>query len=285
MKTVKSAAAVSAACACSVLCGCITNDYADHYVTRTDGTALVARYGLPPPESAKIRPVISEDDFLSIMEEGYVPVGEASFVGRHAPWWLALDVAKENQCHLVLIDERFKTKKTYTSILYLPTILNAYMHGTVYADDYLPTILNAYTHEVVCADGQYGSYSGTTTTDGTDAVSVSQTVSLYDQTAMFLRKVDLSGMYGTLLYLPPSLPGIKPDAPCPVTVLAVARGSQAEKDGIKRGDRLAAINGKRLSSRRDAVPFRENPMLIRSVEVLAPGPEERPEPRTEGETR
>ena len=90
---------------------------------------------------------------------------------------------------------------------------------------------------------------------------------IYDQSAMFLRKGDFEGFYGAVLYVPRLLPDEEPDAEIPVTILAVLQGSQAQKDGFKRGQRVKAVNGKHITTRATIEPFVQDPRSIRSVEV------------------
>ena len=49
--------------------------------------------------------------------------------------------------------------------------------------------------------------------------------------------------------------------------MAVFRGTQAERDGIRRGQIVKAVNGKAIRTRRDVAAFANAPELITSVEV------------------
>jgi S1-C subfamily serine protease len=52
-----------------------------------------------------------------------------------------------------------------------------------------------------------------------------------------------------------------------VRILAVLHGSQAEKDGIKRGQIVKAINGNAIKTRADVVPYVNKKERIRKMEV------------------
>ena len=49
--------------------------------------------------------------------------------------------------------------------------------------------------------------------------------------------------------------------------MAVFHGTQAERDGIRRGQIVKSVNGKTIRTRRDVATFANAPELIMNVEV------------------
>lgn len=237
--------------------GCLNNRYAKNYVPENNALARQFVRGKPGP--VKIIPVTQEDEIVSAMEAGYIPIGTTStFTSEHCPWVCAIQHAEKVGADLVLIDEVSKGKEERMSIIYLPSMSYSYTSGSAYANAYAPYGGSAYA---------YGNYRSTTTTTTYNAVPVQTYVSVYEQTAMFMRKGDFEGFYGAVLYCPPPLPDEAADKEIAVTVLAVLEGSAAKKDGLKRGQRVSAVNGKPIKTRADFAYFEDNPQAIRSVTI------------------
>lgn len=98
-------------------------------------------------------------------------------------------------------------------------------------------------------------------------VSVQRNADAYDHDAMFFKKIDTSNLYGVYWDIPKRLPLEKSDAPITVQILAVLHGSQAEKDGIKRGQIVKAINGVAIKTRADITPYVDKKECIKKLEV------------------
>ena len=105
------------------------------------------------------------------------------------------------------------------------------------------------------------------TTVKMNAASVQQNVDVYDHDAMFFKKIDTSNLYGVYWDIPKRLPLEKADAPITVRILAVLQGSPAEKDGIKRGQIVKAINGVAIKTRADIAPYVDKKACIKKLEV------------------
>lgn len=88
-----------------------------------------------------------------------------------------------------------------------------------------------------------------------NAVPVQQERRIYSHDAMFFKKVDAANDYGVRLFVPKRLPTEKPGEPICVRVLAVLRGSQAERDGIRRGQVVVKVNEVSIETRKDIAPF------------------------------
>ncbi len=227
--------------------GCLTNAYEEHYVAQP--SELVEHFVRGRPGTVQVRPAITEEGVIAALEEGYVPLGSSAFVGVHCPWVCAVDVAEDEGADLVLIDEVPKGTGKRTSVVFLPSTQLGYSVG-------------GYRGRRHSGAGVSAGISG-----GIASQTVASDVALYEQTALFLRKGDYAGFYGALLYIPPRLPDEPVDAEAPVTVLAVLKGSPAARDGIRRGQRVLAVNGTRLTTRSTFAPYERNPRAIRSLEV------------------
>ena len=228
------------------ICGCLTNYYEQYYVD-TEGWGKVTPSS--SDQSIELRIATTEEDVLSLIEDGYVPIGHSSFTGPYTPMSLAVDTAEKHGASLALLDIRYKQTKQYTSVMFLPSYSSSYSHGTV------------------STSHGHGSYSGTTTTTTLNAVPVQREVEIYSHDAMFFRKIDTSGLYGVKLFVPKRLPTEKADEQIQVRVMAVFHGTQAERDGIRRGQIIKSVNGKTIRTRRDVATFANAPELIMSVEV------------------
>ncbi len=228
--------------------GCIPNHFEDYY--QSYDATLFQHFGSIPEEHITLRPVYTEDNVIDCLEDGYLTLGISTFTDTHCPWVKAIDHAETVGATLVLIDEQYKTTKRETSVIFLPMTQYSYTSGTIY---------NSY--------GGTSRYSGTVQTTTMQPISYDYEVPVYEQTAMFLKKGDFRDYYGVLLYTPKLLPGETPDRECRTTILAVLKGSQAERDGLKRGQRVVKINDTAIQTYRDIQTFTQNPKSIRSVEV------------------
>lgn len=132
---------------------------------------------------------------------------------------------------------------------------------------YLPSTSTTYTSGNVSANGISGTYSGSSTTYTLNAVPVQRSRDIYSHDAMFFKKIDTSKLYGVSWFVPKRLPTEAVDAPIQVRILAVLKGSQAERDGIKRGQIVKAINGVAINTRKDMAPFLDTSVVITKVEV------------------
>lgn len=239
----------------SVLCtGCITNNYEEYYIDSLGEREMKSIHGDAP---IILKKATTEDAVIDLMEDGYIPSGRCSFYGPYTPFSCAVDTAEKHGAALVLLDVRFRESRQYTSVMYLPSYSTTYLHGTA----------NATAYGRGGAAHGYGSYSETATTTYMNAVPVQRNVDIYDHDAMFFKKVDTSGMYGVLWDVPPRLPTESLDAPIRIRVVAVFHGSEAEKQGIRRGAVVRTINGKPIRTRKDFAPFLSKTEEIKSMEV------------------
>ena len=227
------------------LTGCMTNYYEEYYVSRDNSYFDALDAIVQPNESVALKIATSEEDVIDIIEEGYLPIGVSSFLSDYNGMTCAVDTAEKHGAQLILFDIKFKETKNYTSVIFLPSTSTSYTYGTI---------------------GTM-SYSGTTTTTTMNAVPVQRSVDLYNHNALFFKKVDHKAFYGIVPFIPKRLPTESADAIVPVTILGVVHGSQAEADGFKRGQKIAAINGTTISNRKSIAPFSNSITAIKFVEV------------------
>ena len=235
--------------------GCLTNHYDKFYVDTQGDKVIESIHGNAPVE---IRTATTEDDVLSLIEDGYVSIGYSSFTAPYTPLSLAVDTAEEKGVALVLADIRYKNTEQYTSVMFLPSTSTTYTHGHMSANAWSSG--GGYAHV-------NGTYSGSSTTHTLNAVPVQRSRDIYSHDAMFFKKIDTSKLYGVSWFVPKRLPTEAVDAPIQVRILAVLKGSQAERDGIKRGQIVKAINGVAINNRKDMAPFLDASTVITKVEV------------------
>lgn len=234
--------------------GCLTNHYEDYYIETSEGKKTVLGRESAPVE---LRLATTEEDVINVIEDGYVSVGYSSFTAPYTAMSLAVDTAEDHGADLVLLDIRFKEKQKYTSVIYLPTTSTSYTYGSVNVSGYGA---GGYS-------SGHGTYSGTTTTTTLNAIPVQRERGIYTHDAMFFKKIDTSNNYGVHFFVPKRLPTEAVDAPIKVRVLAVIHGTQAERDGIKRGQIVKSVNGRPIKTRADIAQYQDNPATIKSMEV------------------
>lgn len=234
--------------------GCLTNNYEKFYVDTEHGQRVQSIHGRAPVE---LKIATTEEDVINLIEEGYVSIGYSSFTAPYTPMSLAVDTAEKHGANLALLDIRFKETQQYTSVIFLPSTSTSYTHGTV--------TVNAWGSRGPVYGS--GSYSGTTTTASLNAVPVQRNRNIYSHDAMFFKKIDASKQYGVHFFVPKRLPTDPPNTPVSVRILAVLHGTQAEKDGIKRGQIVKTINGKPIVTRGDIVGFIDGSSKVLAMEV------------------
>lgn len=239
----------------SLFGGCLTNHYDKFYVDTQGDKIIESIHGNAPVE---IRTTTTEDDVINLIEDGYVSIGYSSFTGPYTPLSLAVDTAEEKGAALVLMDIRYNKTEQYTSVMYLPSTSTTYNYGNVSGNAW--SSRGGYAHV-------NGTYSGSSTTYTLNAVPVQRSRDIYSHDAMFFKKIDTTKLYGVNWFVPKRLPTEAVDAPIQVRILAVLKGSQAERDGIKRGQIVKAINGVAIKTRKDMAPFLDASTVIKNVEA------------------
>lgn len=182
------------------------------------------------------------EEETALLEEGYERIGRSGFYGIHCPWRRAMDLAEDIGADLILLREHFREKETRTGIAVIPTVSTSQTSGS----------MNVFSP----GGAAMGTYSGTTTTTSYNAVPYSYTVKLYNQEAIFFRKIKNFGEFcGAYVGFPSFLPRDDPDEAITLHVVAVVKGSRAWREGIRRGDVVEKVNGVVLSTRQDVREF------------------------------
>lgn len=234
--------------------GCLTNHYEKFYVDLENGKGIHSIHGNAPVE---LRTATSEEDVVNLMEDGYLQIGLSSFTAPYTPMSLAVDTAEDRGAALALVDIKYKETEEYTSVMVLPSTSTSYSSGSV----------NVNTWGYGGGTYGHGTYSGTTTTTTLNAVPVNRKRDIYIHDAKFFKKIDVSKMYGALWAIPKRLPTEAVDAPVQIRILAVLHGSQAERDGLKRGQIVKSVNGVAIKTRKDMAPFMDWHASITKVET------------------
>ncbi len=230
----------------AALCGCLNNYYKEFYVsTQPPDMVFADQQGA----DVKLKIATSPDDVIDLMEEGYSLIGQTSFYAPYTSFSCAVDTARKHHASLVLLDVKFKDTKEYNSVTYVPSYSTSHTSGHIYTGY------------------RTGSYSGTTTTTTLNAVPVQYSVDFYNHNALFFRKIDLTHCYGAVFNIPQRLPDEDLETPVTLTLIAIIRHSQAERDGLKRGQRITAINGIHIHQRKDLLPFERNEITITKIEA------------------
>lgn len=230
----------------TVASGCLSNYYKEYYVSTQHSDHVFAD---DAKEEVDLKISTSPNDVIDLMEEGYSLIGQTSFYAPYTSFSCAIDAARKHHASLVLLDIQFKDTKEYNSITYVPSYSTSYTSGHIYTGY------------------RTGSYSGTTTTTTLNAVPVQYSVDFYNHNALFFRKIDPANCYGAVFNIPQRLPDEDIEAPVTLTLIAVIHHSQAERDGLKRGQRITTINDIPIRQRKDLLPFERNEITITKIEA------------------
>lgn len=179
----------------AILSGCAASGYQQFYKSYVDVNTL------PEPEliqEGQEPQVYGTDDFerdiRALRAKKYVAIGYSSFNGGYEDTKNAQRQAKLIGATIVLVNSQYTNTQTTTSTLFLPDTKTTYHSGSANA---YSTYNNSY--------GGYGSvntnatYSGTSTTYGTKAVPITTNQRRYDQTAVYLVKINPKMKFGIFL--------------------------------------------------------------------------------------
>lgn len=169
----------------AVLSGCASNGYKDFYKPLQDVSGLNEVKKLKPGEEPKI---ITSNDFIkdiyTLRSKNYIPLGFSSFNGGKQSIENAVIQAKEIGATVVLASSSYTNTQTSTSTLLLPDNKTTYHNGLASSNS---TYSNSYGKKVGSSSSN-GSYIGTSTTYGTQAVPFTTNQHRYDQSAAFFIK-------------------------------------------------------------------------------------------------
>lgn len=225
------------------ICGCVSNYYEEYYVANTSVETNRVKKEDICLRFSSCKEEDLEEEFITLIEDGYELVGESAFSAVHCPWVCAIDLAEDIGATLVVFRENFHRSKVVQGVTYTPSTSYSYTNGTV--SGYSTT-------------GSYvgGSYSGYTRSTTLQAVPYAKEVDYYNQHGFFFRKRELNkDFYGVILAYPQFLPGDCDSDEIEVKIVAVVKGTRAEEAGLRRGMVVDRINGVPIRTKGDIKPF------------------------------
>lgn len=170
----------------TTLVGCMTSGYEQFYEEATPVGSLPDPDLLEEGETPKIQR--SDDlkrDVEALLPKRYAVIGSSSFNGSLEDEKNAIDQAKKIGATLILVQSQYTNTRATTSTLTLPTTDVSYTTGNSNS-----------TSNVSTNTGLYGTvntntrYNQTTTTHGSKSVPITTHQRRYDQTAVYLVKID-----------------------------------------------------------------------------------------------
>ena len=215
------------------VCSCANqNKYEEKYSVVTD--AEIISTDVPPKQME----IITKKQLNELMRnDNYILIGKSYFYDSYIPRTFAIDCAKKHGATLIAFELGKAEIIEYDSIDYVPTTSTTYFYGDV---------------------------QGTATTHGSVPIAVKKHEICFPQTAYFFAERKYNNSFGISFQLPENVPGNKKTT---VRVLAVKKGSQAEKLGIKKNDVVKTINGETISSPNDVIPYIKGTKTINTIKV------------------
>ena len=218
-----------------LLCSCKTvNPYENnYYVLADDSEYLRALPGTEPD----MQEISNWEKMRALQEEGgYMVIGISAFSQSWTPRMLALECARRNGARLVRFYHKDAAAKDKSRV------------------DFDPTQLRGRT----C--GIPGGYAWMQIMHGTVPVTVNEQELYYPQFAYYLARRKHINPFGVYFRVSTSRePRVR-------SGIVVPR-SPAAKQGIKPGDYVYSINGKRIRSAEDILPYAVNKQAIQRMEV------------------
>ena len=173
----------------AVLSGCAQSGYKQFYSPYIDAITLSDVELIGPNEEPQVFGSDNLDqDIQTLRSKRYIVVGYSSFNGGYEEAKNAAAQAKRIGATVVLINSEYTNTQTNTSALFLPNNQTTYYSGNVYGG------------------GNYGGYSGTSTTYGSTAIPFTTNQMRYDQVAFYFIKSTKKMRFGVYLNdLPPDM--------------------------------------------------------------------------------
>ena len=225
-----------------VITGCQSNRYEEYYSVSTDSDYLRVN------EPAKLIELAEPSQIEKIQATGeYILIGTSSFYDLWVPRIFAMDCAKKHGAALVVLSYKRGETIDGSVTVNVPTSQTTYHHGTVYG-----------------SYGNYANFYGSSTTYGSTPVTINYQNTYYQQNAFFFGKRAHKNSFGIYFNLPENIPR---NNDLRIRVHTVVAKSKAEKLGIKSGDIVVSINGKKINAVDDIIPFMKGTKEIESIEV------------------
>jgi hypothetical protein len=167
-------------------------------------------------------------DIRHLFEDGYWLVGESNFSGPPEDLKGAVAQAKKIQAAIVLVKSRYQSTRSWVMPLSTPSTSTSYSSGSV----------NAFGS----GGSAFGTYSGSTTTYGTQTTYVPYSVDRYDQLALYFAELPRSGL-GVMFEDLNEAQRRQIQSNRGLAVIAVRRGSPAYQADLLSGDLIVEVNG------------------------------------------
>ncbi|MBK1852540.1 PDZ domain-containing protein [Marinobacter sp. 1-4A] len=178
-----------------ILSGCAASGYQQFYKPYVDVNTLPEPELIQEGQEPQVYGTDNFDRDIRILRaKKYVAIGYSSFNGGYEDTKNAQTQARRIGATIVLVNSQYTNTQTTTSTLFLPDTQTTYHSGSA----------NAYSTYNINYGG-YGSvntnatYSGTSTTYGTKAVPITTHQRRYDQTAIYLVKINPKMKFGVFL--------------------------------------------------------------------------------------
>lgn len=177
----------------AVLSGCASNGYKNFYKPILDVSNLNEVELLSQNEDPKV--LNSNDlkkDIYTLRSKNYIAIGSSSFNGGKESIENAVDQAKEIGATVILAKSNYTNTQTTTSTLLLPNNKTTYHNG-------LTSSSSAYSNgygKKIGSSSSNGSYIGTSTEYGTQAVPFTSNQRRYNQSAVFFVKSTIKPRFG-----------------------------------------------------------------------------------------
>lgn len=177
----------------AALSGCASNGYKDFYKPYIDVNKLDEVQKLRPNEEPKV--LTSNDlkkDIYILRSKNYIAIGYSSFNGGMESIENAVNQAKEIGATVILAKSNYTNTQTTTSTLLLPNNKTTYHNGLTSSNS---TYSNGYGKKIGSSSSN-GSYIGTSTEYGTQAVPFTSSQRRYNQSAVFFVKSTTKPRFG-----------------------------------------------------------------------------------------
>jgi hypothetical protein len=190
------------------------------------------------------------NDQRLMIKEGYYPIGQSSFYGPDSPFTDTLDVAKENGASKITVYKKFRNTRSGAVPINMPTTQNTFHSGSIIGNMSSAT------------------YSGTSTSFGTATTLVPYSTDIYEQTAIYWRRLRRGG-FGIQFSELSDKERKELGSNKGVKVMNLRNGSAAFDNDVLIGDIIIEVNGTRLNSLKQAVELvlnsygKTNSLLIR----------------------
>jgi hypothetical protein len=222
------------------LSGCASSGYKSFYKPILDVNNLNEVELLSPNEDPKV--LTSNDlkkDIYTLRSKNYIAIGSSSFNGGKESIENAVDQAKEIGATVVLASSNYTNTQTTASTLLLPNNKTTYHNGLASSNS---TYSNSYGKKIGSSSSS-GSYIGTSTEYGAQAVPFTSNQRRYNQSAVFFVKSTIKPRFGLATTDIPQALRVKIKINTGSMIDVVLEDTPAFYANLLPGDVIISING------------------------------------------